>query len=411
VLQNKTDLLMLSDTRKPRIMILLLLVSQGLTACLGASPRLAPAVAEPNTRPARNFTSFAHSLECMDKLLASAGGRRYLISSNGLPDKTRDIDLGADDMLINAISQMNATNKKYVFLDQALLKDFGQLELLTSRKDEEIEPQIYIRGSISQLDERTSDAGATGDYDASSKRGVSDLYFRGTRKLSIVTVDMHLVQYPSRRVIPGASVANSMVVSQRRLDGRIVGLINQGTLGLPIYIERIESKGQAVRNLIEVGVIELLGRHANVPYWSCLAASHTDSLRNERLERRATTSGDLSRITEAQVILGQIGLLGSHQPGVLDQPTKQAISRFQDQQRLLPNGIVDFDTLRALRKQARTTAEKPQPQAATPAPAKALPPPKRSTRKTEPGLTRKNCSGDRHCSDHYLNLYDYIKNL
>jgi hypothetical protein len=347
----------------------------------------------------------------MDKLLARAGGRRYLISSNGLPDKTRDIDLGADDMLINAISQMNATNGKYVFLDQALLKDFGQLELLTSRKDDEIEPQIYIRGSISQLDERTSDAGATGDYDASSRRGVSDLYFRGTRKLSIVTVDMHLVQYPSRRVIPGASVANSMVVSQRRLDGRIVGLINQGTLGLPIYIERIESKGQAVRNLIEVGVIELLGRHANVPYWSCLAASQTDSLRNERLERRAATSGELDRITETQKILSQLGLLGSHQPGVLDQSTKRAISKFQDQQRLLPNGIVDFDTLQALREQARITSEKPDPQVSPPAPAKALPPTGRSKRNAEPGLTRKSCSGDRHCSDHYLNLYDYIKNL
>lgn len=362
----------------------------------------------------------------MDRLLHESGRGTVLISSNGFPDNTKDLDVGADDMLINAISQMNASNRRYVFLDQARLKNFGQLEIVTSRKDEEQYPQIYVRGSISQIDERTVDAGVTTSYDGPSTRTVSDLYFKGTRKLSVISVDMHLVSFPSRRVLAGGSVANSMVVSQRRVDGKITGLISQGTLGIPLHIERIESKSQAVRNLIEVGIIELLGRHSGVPYWTCLETPGVNAQRNEKRERQVVRTTDAARITEAQNLLVSMNLLQSHKKGELDAATRRAVSTFQSKHRLLPNGIVDFDTLEALRRAASTPgqrrpakAEKKTPRpapvaAAKPAPTSAPPKPKPALPSSAP-VKRPNpthtCPSTPSCDDHYLNLYDYIKNL
>ena len=40
---------------------------------------------------------------------------------------------------------------------------------------------------------------------------------------------------------------------------------------LTIKMSRVESVGQAVRNLIELGTLELLGRHSGLPYWECLS--------------------------------------------------------------------------------------------------------------------------------------------
>lgn len=405
-----------SSPRKTIAWLLLALV-QGVSGCLGPSAQLAPSVAEPNARPARNFTSFAGALRCMDRLLHESGRGTVLISSNGFPDNTKDLDVGADDMLINAISQMNASNRRYVFLDQALLKDFGQLEIVTSRKDEEQYPQIYVRGSISQIDERAVDAGVTTSFDGPSTRSLSDLYFRGTRKLSVISVDMHLVSFPSRRVLTGGSVANSMVVSQRRIDGSITGLISQGTLGIPLHIERVESKSQAVRNLIEVGIIELLGRHSGVPYWTCLETPEVNAKRNEKRERQVAHTTDAARITEAQDLLVSMKLLKSHSKGELDAATRRAVSTFQSRHRLLPNGIVDFDTLEALRRAAKTEKKAPKPapaagikQAPTPAPPKPQTPPPSNAPAKRPNPTH-TCPGTSPCDDHYLNLYDYIKNL
>lgn len=405
-----------------RVILWLLVAASLVLAGCGPNATLAPSIGEPNTRPARNFTSFSQSLRCMDRLLKQSGRGPVLISSNGFPDNTEDLDVGADDMLINAISQMNASNRRYVFLDQALLKDFGQLEILTTRKDEEQAPQIYIRGSISQIDERTVETGGSATYSASTANTVTDAYFRGSRKLSVISVDMHLVRFPSRQVLAGGSVANSMVVTQRRLDGRVSGLISQGTLGIPLYMERIESKSQAVRNLIEVGAIELLGRHSGVPYWTCLETPDTNAKRNEKRERRDVSATDAARISEAQQILAAMGLLPSgYEPGTLDAATRRAVSTFQSRNRLLPNGIVDFDTLDALRRSApirpkptqtvRTTrAEPAAPKPAAPKPAREIPPPVEPAA-AAPAIRRPSCPNRPGCDEHFQNLYDFINGL
>ena len=105
----------------------------------------------------------------MDQMMGRLPKRSYLISSSDIPDRTKDIDVGADDMLINAINQMNRTNGRYVFLDQARISGFGQLEIVTTRKKKEIHPQLYIRGSISQRDANAAENEVSANYGRESK--------------------------------------------------------------------------------------------------------------------------------------------------------------------------------------------------------------------------------------------------
>lgn len=405
-----------SGLRKALSIFAVLMTTSG---CVGPHATLVPSIAQPNTRPARNFTSFAHALECMDRLLATSGKGSILISSSGFPDETNDIDVGADDMLINAVNQMNRTNRRYVFLDQARISGFGQLEIVTTRKKDEIKPGLYIRGSISQVDDDTSDNALTAGYDRNSDKGISEWYVRGSRGLSVVSVDMHLVEFPSRRVLPGASVANSMVVTRKRFEAGAFGIIQAGTFGSPLRIERIESRSQAVRNLIEVGAIELLGQHANVPYWTCLDSATTNAKNNEKRERRNRLEGEAARISEAQGLLESMGLLTSYQAGELDQNTRRALSTFQSRHNLLPNGVVDYDTLRELRLHTPGAQGKRAVSvgAPTPAPKQSAvtvqaseQPVKAPVQQISPSRDPE-CVEEGDCEEVYKNLYHFIKNL
>ncbi len=309
-------------------------------------------------------------------------------------------------MLINAINQMNRSNGRYIFLDQARISGFGQLELVTTRKKGELKPQLYIRGSISQVDEKTSDTALTVGITRDGTNGVTDSFARGTRNLSIVSVDMHLVEYPSRRVLAGGSVANSMVVKQKRFEAGATGFIAVGSLGVPFRIERIESQSQAVRNLIEVGAIELIGRHASVPYWTCLGNPTTDPKNNERLERAHRHEANVSTITSAQSKLVQLGFLQSHQKGVLDDATRKAISSFQDSQNLLPNGVLDFDTLRALNTSPGfSTLPAPVPVQTNRESSSANP----KGSKVDAPAKDPECVESGDCSEVYKNLYHFLK--
>lgn len=362
----------------------------------------------------------------MDGLLAKLPRRSYLISSSDILDETRRLSVGADDMLINAINQINRSSQRYVFLDQARISGFGQLEIVTTRKKDELKPNLYIRGSISQLDSDVSQ-GTVGTVTAtrpSSLGGLTSASYRGFRKLSVVSVDLHLVQYPSRQIVPGASVANSMVVVKRGLSGRASGIIDTLTIGFPISIERVESQSQAVRNLVELGVIELLGKHAGVPYWECLESPTTNARKQEVKERNFVYGlTDKVQVSTAQNMLISLGYLSGKPTARLDDATKRAISRFQADEHLLPNGILDFDLMERLEERAQ------QQMAVRPAPAKdksvaqglqdtakvtvrpkptpkASPPSKPVT--SSPGQSP-NCNNGRTCEGIYKNLYDFIK--
>ncbi|WP_162933018.1 peptidoglycan-binding domain-containing protein [Roseovarius sp. EL26] len=364
--------------------------------------------------------------------MAKLPRRSYLISSSDILDETRRLSVGADDMLINAINQINRSSQRYVFLDQARISGFGQLEIVTTRKKDELKPNLYIRGSISQVDTDVAE-GEIGTVTASrpsSLGGLTGASYKGFRKLSVVSVDLHLVQYPSRQIVPGASVANSMVVVKRGFSGKASGIIDTLTLtvGFPISIERVESQSQAVRNLVELGVIELLGKHAGVPYWQCLDSSATNARKQEQQERSFVYGmTDNVEVTTAQSMLITLGYLAGTANGRLDVATKRAISRFQADENLLPNGILDFDLMERLderireRKKTRPAESAPTPQtidatqglrdtAKVVAPPKPVPVTAQPSKSVNvPAGQSPNCNQGKTCEGIYKNLYDFIK--
>lgn len=399
----------------PNLMLkhaILVTVFSAFSGCVGVNPLLAPSIAEPDTRPARNFTSFSAALDCMDRLLAGAGRRQTLISSSDIPDETKLINVGADDMLINAISQMNRRSQAYIFVDQALIKFGGLLDVEVQNGDE-VTPQYYIRGSISQLDRDVTNDSASvdGSFPSGNLTGSK---FGPYRKLSVVSVDMHLVAFPSRRVIAGASVANSMVVVGQGFGASATGLIDLATLGFSVQINRVESQSQAVRNLIEVGLIELLGRHSGVPYWTCLAQPVTSAKSNGRKERKFTRKQVGGQVKQAQEMLVQLGYLSNSNESGNGPKTRAAISAFQAHEKILPNGIVDFDLIVLLKRRLGmdqvVTVTKPKKNVVQSAstPPKTTPSRHKNIPTEARGIGCATSSPTKPCGDGYINLHDFL---
>ena len=325
-----------------------------LLACDLTPATLAPVYAQPKTAPARNFTSFDGALRCMDRVLAAKKRKTTFISSTGIPDETRSINVAGDDMLINALNRMNRRSQAYIFLDQGLVRADGLIDLLVVQREDPPRPNFYIRGAISQLDRDvgTTDIDIDVDDDILDDEDFLQVDTRNDTDLSVVSVDLHLVRYPSRQIVPGASVSNSMVVRERRFGLDSFGLIDVTGLEFDLQINRIESNGQAVRNLIEVSAIELIGRHSGVPFWHCLSEENTDAQKNSFAEQQFHSQGSPNLVLEAQKTLAMMNKYSGKATGKLDRPTRPAIAAFQAEENLLVNGTVDFDTFERLRTRA-----------------------------------------------------------
>jgi peptidoglycan hydrolase-like protein with peptidoglycan-binding domain len=159
-----------------------------------------------------------------------------------------------------------------------------------------------------------------------------------------------------------------MVVTSRSFGLGASGTIDVTALDAALSITRVESLGQAVRNLVELGAIELVGRHANVPYWECLNIPAVKQRRTNRKEIVFSSAEKPLRIPEVQGMLQTLGYYSGEITGVVDQRTRDSISHFQAGHGLIATGDLNYDTYQHLLEKTkgfaprRRTALPPSPE-------------------------------------------------
>lgn len=361
-----------------RIRWIALTLTAGLVGACGGDARLTPLNAQPKTPVQRNHTTFYPALQCMDDLFVKAKRRPIIISSNQIPDKTKSVYVGTRGMIVTALNHMTRKSRAFIFVEQGLLgRTVG--DTLTLEKDNRKHvqppvPRLYVNGSISQVDKTPrSTTVRVGSANSSSSNGAissADGDFGSSH--SVVSLDLHLVRFPSRIVVPGSAISNSMVVSRKGWGAGFGGKISQRTLGITLNIDRVESSGQAVRNLIELGLIEMLGNYTGVPFWECLSLPQTDAQKTHKIEKEHLRQDHSpARLRTAQNQLNALGYRQVRPTGSMDAQTRKALALFQAKQGILANGRFDFDTFAALEKAHAEAFPKPV----------AVPKPKQRVRK------------------------------
>ncbi len=234
----------------------------------------------PKARPVRTITGFTESLRCMDSMLAAYGVRDVPVLVEDLQDQTKKLSVGARDMLISAVHEASARSQSIRLItfgsDVANLANF--MANAESKRPYESLPVFDIRGSISQLDEgiarRQTEAGITlGGIGAGAAK---------TGDGSILALDLSVISARDYSAVPGVKASNSVLIYKE--GNGVDGEAQYRKLGLNfgITLMRAEGKAQAVRSLVELAVVELIGKLAKVPYWTCLGADpQSDEVQHE----------------------------------------------------------------------------------------------------------------------------------
>jgi peptidoglycan hydrolase-like protein with peptidoglycan-binding domain len=310
--------------------------------CATTNPEMASIVAQPKTPATRNITSFTPALACMDNLFASYGFSDTVITSAGIPDATGEIQVGTKDMMISAISKMSIKSKAFRFVDyDPTLTDVNLLhDLVGIRPDMGFEiPNYYIRGAITQLDSGV----------ASDKQGggiALPAFALGLSKdqiLSVVSMDMNMGDLVSRQILPGIQATNSITVVRSGKGGDMDGKIGSAGIFFNMSMDRSEGMHQSVRALLELSLIETLGKLSQVPYWRCLGIGTT----NPKMQTQAREWFDMmtedEKIVLTQRVLVGAGYMGGEPSGRFDQATQNAIGRYQAENNLIADGRINFD--------------------------------------------------------------------
>ncbi|MGF1475152.1 MAG: DUF4384 domain-containing protein [Geminicoccaceae bacterium] len=326
-------------------------------ACAYTPAEEAPIVAQPNRAPTRNVTGFTEALTCMDNLFTQYNKSNFVITSQGIPDATGEISTGTKEMLITAISRMSVKSGAFRFVDfdQVTSPDINSLQSLVGFTDDFRVPNFYLRGAVTQFDENVISEAAS----ASVAIPDADVGVSADQVVSVVSLDLNAGDLLTRQILPGISSNNSIAVRRVGFGGDAGGEISTLGVFFSLSLNRSEGMHAAVRNLVELSAIEVLGKLTKVPYWRCLSIEQT----NPQVMREArgwfNAMGKREQVAFVQDALIGLGYYQGQASGNLDAATREAIGAYQAQNDLIADGRVNFDLYAKLISEDLALGRKP----------------------------------------------------
>lgn len=320
----------------------------------------------PKAPPREALTSVSDALTCMDDLFVAYKISKLPLTIKGIPDHTGQLQAAHQDMLISAISRMSRRSNAFEYYDlQSLATPYAASDPFTGALANQKLPALMIRGAMSQLDEGTVATSKGGGIRA---YGV-DLGGNKGRTVSIVSMDMHVAETATGRVLHFANSRNSIAFSKsdKSMDGGAE--IAKNGLFFQFSISQSEGMAQAVRTLIEFTAIETLGKLTGTPYWRCLGMSGKNPEivreRREAFDRLSVSE----RIRHGKRTLGGMGRYTGAIDGAPSTEFSDALATFQSERGIQATGEMNEVTYLALEDTATSLAGSPPQRQTPPTPA------------------------------------------
>ncbi|RPH51610.1 MAG: hypothetical protein EHM85_05915 [Desulfobacteraceae bacterium] len=191
---------------------------------------------------------------------------------------------------------------------------FMQNQMVTgySNFDDKLIPDVIISGGITEFDRGLETRGDGTDVSAGAEfTGLPDylpskeikLRYGDTGKtgLASITLDFNLLNFKTMAGIPRMSAVNSMKVSKAMGEKELgISLFGQ-SFGRKGSVKKVQGRHAAVRLLVELSMIQVVGKYNGLPYWRLLGDDAMPDKDVESAIRKFYFKlGDFERIFKAQ---------------------------------------------------------------------------------------------------------------
>ena len=309
----------------------------------------------PTTRPVRSLSSFSDSLMCMDHMFRDANLPTTLITSKQIPDFSNRVPVATKDMIITALSQMSRLSNAFRFVDfevdisrQDTVQNLTTI-LLNNNQMQLQRPALYVSGAVAFVDQNV----LSNRFDVGTSATRLETGFSANKNATIIGLEMHLGDFRTRTIIPGLDSANEVIIGTAGQGLDLAGRIGEYGWGFNVGRDYTQGSGAAVRTLVELAMIELVGKWARVPYWQCLTLeqNHPEFQRQLRDWYNEGDTAIQSGLVKKSLVSAGYLHAGNEALPINHPAVREAIARYQADQGMVVSGAVDFMTYeRTLRR-------------------------------------------------------------
>ncbi len=311
-----------------------------LISCASVDPRNVD-VEIKEEPPTAKITSFTETLPLLGRMTEIYSTQELRVQSKEIADNTGtsgatggEIPRDISEMLQ---STLNSIGGKVTYVPYN--PDFIQNQMVTgySTFENKTIPNVVITGGITEFDRGLEtrgsnvDAGIAADFSHAPSWTPSNTVAAdyGTEEkfgLASITLDFNMIDFQSMAGIAKMQTVNSIKVSKAVSEKELAITLLGPTFGLKGSIKKVQGRHAAVRMLVQLSMVQIIGKYLMVPYWTLLPEANPDPVVMDAVKKAFINMSQVDRIIKVQEFLFIQGY-DVRITGELDQQTLTALQK------------------------------------------------------------------------------------
>lgn len=340
--------------------ILAVMLVSALVSCATVDPRQVD-VELKKEAPEAKTTSFTESLLSLGTMTEIYGVKPLKVQSQDISDNTGTAGAtGGEiprDITEMIKSTLNSIGGKVTFIPYN--PAFLQNQMITgySNFDDKLVPDVVITGGITEFDRGLETRGSNVDASAAADwsglpsglpSSTTAAEYSAAEKfgLASITLDFNMINFRTMSGLARMQTVNTIKV-QKAVSEKELGITLFGpTFGLKGSIKKVQGRHAAVRLLVQLSMIQIIGKHLMLPYWTLLPNAEPDPVVMDALRKYYYNLNDVEKIVKTQELLFVHGYDVTIS-GEMDAATAAALQQINPEYNP-GSGAVDKDTFFAV---------------------------------------------------------------
>ncbi|MCX8049465.1 MAG: DUF4384 domain-containing protein [Methylohalobius sp.] len=288
------------------------------------------------TLPEVKTTIFSEAIRGLGRMNVIYGRGELRVMAKPIVDQTGtslptqgEIPQDISEMVKSTLNGIGG-NILYVPYDPEFMLNTAQTGY--SQWGEKLLPNIVLVGGLTEFDrglvtkEKNLNLSGTAE-----ELGVPmGLDFEDTSKSSLasITLDFNLIDFNTFTGIPFMQAVNNIKVHKTLKEDNLGFTVYGQTLGLRGQIKKVEGRHAAIRLVVQLGIVQVLGKYQKLPYWRLLPNAEPDSVVLDAVREEFYNLSQPDRIAKMQEYLYIYGK-DVAVTGRLDAKTQAAIEEFK----------------------------------------------------------------------------------
>lgn len=172
-------------------------------------------------------------------------------------------------------------------------------------------PNYVITGALTEFDRALSGAGRANNLslDFGKGRGKTNtgMDLKRTAILSSLGLDLNLVNFGNNQMVPQMQAANVIKVWNFSKETNASLGFYGDAFGFKLEGKYLQGRHSAIRTLVDLSVLELLGKATNTPYWRCIPDGKPDPVVLANVRNAFNSLEQPMKIAMVQVMLQKYG--------------------------------------------------------------------------------------------------------